>query len=81
MTPANGPYSGSPDPDAFNWRPTDPATVSLGDVVYLKTGSPPMTVTAVLGDEVRVVWFASEQQKLREAKLPAIVLVTAEAKQ
>jgi uncharacterized protein YodC (DUF2158 family) len=72
----DGPQAG-PDPAEFEWAPTDPATVSVGDVVYLKTGGPPMTVTAVDSGDVRVVWFASQQEKLREAKLPAKVLVSA----
>lgn len=37
---------------------------SIGDVVRLKSGSPPLTVDAVRADDsVRVVWFASAAQQ------------------
>jgi uncharacterized protein YodC (DUF2158 family) len=33
---------------------------SVGDVVYLKSGSPDMTVTYTDNDAVRCVWFVEE---------------------
>ena len=70
------PHDG-PDPEQFEWTPTDPATVTVGDTVYLKTGGPAMTVTSVDGGETHVVWFATHTEELRDAVLPAEVLVTA----
>jgi uncharacterized protein YodC (DUF2158 family) len=71
---------GGPDPDAFDWRPTDPASIAVGDVVYLKTGSPPMTVTDVHADRVGIAWYAEASEELRHATLPAAVLMTAHPK-
>lgn len=33
----------------------------IGSVVYLKSGSPPMTVNGQNGDSVEVEWFAADQ--------------------
>jgi len=46
--------------------------VETGDIVMLKSGSPPMTVTQVMGDAAEVVWFETE---VRAAKLPMNVLI------
>lgn len=47
----------------------------LGDIVYLKSGSPAMTVMArpVAGDGVLCTWF-DVQNRLRSARLRAEVL-------
>jgi uncharacterized protein YodC (DUF2158 family) len=46
--------------------------VEPGDIVMLKSGSPPMTITQTLGDAAEVVWFETE---VRAAKLPMNVLI------
>jgi len=33
----------------------------VGDFVYLKSGSPKMTVTAVFSDVIRVAWFVGNK--------------------
>ncbi len=43
-----------------------------GDIVMLKSGSPPMTITQVMGAAAEVVWFEGE---VRAAKLPMNVLM------
>lgn len=45
-----------------------------GDIVQLKSGSPALTVVAVTGGDVHVVWFAEELSEFRERTLPAIAL-------
>ena len=34
--------------------------IKVGDIVYLKSGSPKLTVDKVNGSDITVVWFASE---------------------
>ena len=70
------PHDGA-DPDQFEWTPTDPATVAVGDAVCLKTGGPVMVVTAVHGVEVSVVWFSTQTEEMRAATLPPEALITA----
>ena len=51
-------------------------TFKVGDVVILKSGSPPMTVTAVEGDQVTCVWFehvGTKNQK-KSGTFPATTL-------
>lgn len=48
--------------------------MQIGDVVYLKSGSPPLTVHAMDAEGVDVKWFAGAQQFT--AKFPEAALVT-----
>ncbi|MEW6255089.1 MAG: DUF2158 domain-containing protein [Pseudomonadota bacterium] len=48
--------------------------IAPGEIVQLKSGSPALTVVAVDGDMVEVVWFAEEVSEFRTQKLPAIAL-------
>ncbi|TCT02168.1 YodC family protein [Aquabacter spiritensis] len=45
-----------------------------GMIVQLKSGSPPLTVVAVDGDRVEIVWFAEDVAEFRTQTLPAIAL-------
>lgn len=52
-----------------------------GDVVYLKSGSPRMTVTTVVANSaVRVVWVVYNTGELQTADLPHDALRLAEEK-
>ena len=44
-----------------------------GDVVTLKSGGQPMTVTAVDGESIECVWLGEEGDFFRE-KIPAVAL-------
>jgi uncharacterized protein YodC (DUF2158 family) len=44
-----------------------------GDVVFLKSGGPPMTVAAVDDDRVECLWLGDEGKLLRET-IPSITL-------
>lgn len=45
-----------------------------GEIVQLKSGSPALTVVAVAGEEVSVLWFADEVSEFRTHTIPAIAL-------
>ncbi|MEP9375639.1 DUF2158 domain-containing protein [Aquabacter sp. CN5-332] len=45
-----------------------------GEIVQLKSGSPALTIVAVDGEMVEVVWFAEEVAEFRAQKIPAIAL-------
>lgn len=45
-----------------------------GEIVQLKSGSPALTIIAVDGEVVEVVWFAEEVEEFRTQKIPAIAL-------
>ncbi|MFG1420974.1 MULTISPECIES: DUF2158 domain-containing protein [Roseixanthobacter] len=45
-----------------------------GEIVQLKSGSPALTVIAVEGETVEVLWFAEEVVEFRTQKLPAVAL-------
>lgn len=45
-----------------------------GEIVQLKSGSPVMTIVAVDGEMVEVVWFAEEVGEFRTQKIPAVAL-------
>ena len=48
----------------------DERGLNVGDVVRLKSGGPAMTVEAIDGPAVRVVWFDEKQQAHRESFPP-----------
>jgi uncharacterized protein YodC (DUF2158 family) len=48
--------------------------IAPGEIVQLKSGSPALTVIAVDGDLVEVVWFAEEISEFRTQKIPAVAL-------
>lgn len=48
--------------------------IAPGEIVQLKSGSPALTVIAVDGEMVEVVWFAEEVAEFRTQKIPAIAL-------
>lgn len=53
----------------------------IGDVVYLKSGSPRMTVTTVIANtSVRVAWVVYNTGELQTADLPHTALRLAEEK-
>ncbi|MFG1465329.1 DUF2158 domain-containing protein [Xanthobacter sp. DSM 24535] len=45
-----------------------------GEIVQLKSGSPALTIIAVDGEIVEVIWFAEEVAEFRTQKLPAVAL-------
>lgn len=45
-----------------------------GSIVTLKSGGPPLTVLAVEGEQVRCLWFAHADDRLQEARIPAVCL-------
>jgi len=45
-----------------------------GEIVQLKSGSPALTVIAVDGEMVEVVWFAEEVAEFRTQKIAGIAL-------
>lgn len=47
-----------------------------GEIVQLKSGSPALTVIAIAGEEVEVVWYADEAGEFRTQKIAAIALET-----
>ncbi|WP_127092135.1 DUF2158 domain-containing protein [Aquabacter cavernae] len=52
--------------------------IAPGEIVQLKSGSPALTVIAVDGDVVEVVWFAEDVSEFRTQKIPAVALDTLE---
>lgn len=48
--------------------------IAPGEIVQLKSGSPALTVIAVDGEMVEVVWFAEEISEFRTQKIPAVAL-------
>lgn len=48
--------------------------IAPGEIVQLKSGSPALTVVAVDGDKVEVVWFAEETGEFRSQTLPLVAL-------
>lgn len=48
--------------------------IAPGEIVQLKSGSPALTVVAVDGDKVDVVWFAEETGEFRSHSLPLVAL-------
>lgn len=48
--------------------------IAPGEIVQLKSGSPALTVVAVDGDKVDVVWFAEETGEFRTHSLPLVAL-------
>lgn len=50
------------------------AELEPGDVVQLKSMSPPMTVTAVAPDGVHVLWYGEARDEVISDVLPAICL-------
>jgi uncharacterized protein YodC (DUF2158 family) len=49
-----------------------------GRIVALKSGGPPLTVVATEGEEVRCIWFAHADDRLQEARIPAVCLEAVE---
>lgn len=47
-----------------------------GEIVQLKSGSPALTVVAVEGEAVTVLWFADEAGDFRTTSIPAVALET-----
>lgn len=45
-----------------------------GEIVQLKSGSPALTIVAVEGEEVSVLWFADEVSEFRTRTIPAVAL-------
>lgn len=48
--------------------------IAPGEIVQLKSGSPALTVVAVDGDKVDVVWFSEETGEFRSQTLPLVAL-------
>ncbi|MGE4373516.1 MAG: YodC family protein [Xanthobacter sp.] len=47
-----------------------------GEVVQLKSGSPALTVVAVEGSHVSVVWYTDDVAEFRTQTIPSIALET-----
>ncbi len=45
-----------------------------GEIAQLKSGSPALTIIAVEGEIVEVLWFAEEVAEFRTQKIPAVAL-------
>lgn len=45
-----------------------------GDQVQIKSGGPPMTVEAVEGDDVKVVWYDQKTKATKKEKIKAVAL-------
>jgi hypothetical protein len=54
---------------------TDEPAFKPGDLVYLKSGSPKMTVVSATEDYVRVVFCVYGTDKITEQQIPAVALV------
>ncbi|QTL03376.1 DUF2158 domain-containing protein [Aquabacter sp. L1I39] len=48
--------------------------IAPGEIVQLKSGSPALTVVAVEGEKVEVVWFSEEAGEFRSQSLPLVAL-------
>lgn len=46
-----------------------------GDVVRLKSGSPPMTIARLDGDEARCFWFVGNPSELKYGDFPLATLM------
>ena len=50
--------------------------MKVGDVVYLKSGSPPLTIVQLNGGNASVMWFAHEMSAPQGAEFPLDALTS-----
>ncbi len=63
----------------LSWGPVNIDTIRVGDIVYLKGGSPAMTVTGLNNNDrsLNVAWVTREEEQLQQATFPPDALLAA----
>lgn len=61
-----------PDIESSN-PPLDP--LEIGDMVFLRTGGPRMSVTAIEGDLIACTWFSESENDFRTIQFPPECLI------